>query len=132
LAQGSKTCTSLRCTGLSGAQAGAPVNRPLSGKQKGITAIIHRTVRCVSRAPGQRSTSPNKEGDQHCSLSGAASGSPVHPRTEGNHGLPNGAPTAPRTLGTIKGTPRRMEQHTKHPLNILQHRDITSTLCLAR
>jgi hypothetical protein len=47
--------------------------------------------------------------------------SPVHPRTEGNQSLPNGAPMAPMSLGAIKGTPRRMDLHTKHPLNILQH-----------
>jgi hypothetical protein len=47
----------------------------------------------------------------------------VYPRTEGNLSLPNGAPTAPRSLGAIKGTPRRMEHHTKHPLNILRHRN---------
>jgi hypothetical protein len=34
--------------------------------------------------------------------------SPVHPRTKGNQGLPNGAPMAPRFLGAIKGPPRRM------------------------
>jgi hypothetical protein len=46
---------------------------------------------------------------------------PVRPRTEDNYGLPNGAPTAPCYLGAIKGTPRRMEQDTEHPLNILRH-----------
>jgi hypothetical protein len=46
------------------------------------------------------------------------------PRTEGNYCLPNGAPTAPSRLGAIKGTPRRMEQDTKHILNILRHRDL--------
>jgi hypothetical protein len=30
--------------------------------------------------------------------------SPGHPWTEGNQGLPNGAPTAARSLGAIKGT----------------------------
>jgi hypothetical protein len=30
--------------------------------------------------------------------------SSVHPRTEGNQSLPNGAPTASRSLRTIKGT----------------------------
>jgi hypothetical protein len=29
---------------------------------------------------------------------------PVHPWTEGKQGLPNGAPTAPSSLGAIKGT----------------------------
>jgi hypothetical protein len=45
---------------------------------------------------------------------------PVHPRSEGNRSLPNGASIAPSSLGSINGTPRRIEQHTKHPLNILQ------------
>jgi hypothetical protein len=63
----------------------------------------------------------------HCSLSGGAPNCPVHPQIEGNQGLSNGGPTAPRSLGAIKGTPRRMELHTKHPLNILQCRDFTNT-----
>jgi hypothetical protein len=50
----------------------------------------------------------------------------MHPRTEGNQGLPNGAPTTPRSLGAIKGTPRRIELKTKHPLNILQYRDFAN------
>jgi hypothetical protein len=37
----------------------------------------------------------------------------VHPWTEGNQGLPNGAPTTPRSLGAIKGIPRHMEIYTK-------------------
>jgi hypothetical protein len=52
----------------------------------------------------------------------------VRPRTEGNQSLPNGAPTAPRSLGAIKGTPRRMEHYTKHPLNIIRYRDTVTTL----
>jgi hypothetical protein len=59
----------------------------------------------------------------HCSLSGGAPDCPVRPRTKGNYGLPNGAPTAPSCFGAIKGTSRRMEQYTKHLLNILRHRD---------
>jgi hypothetical protein len=53
--------------------------------------------------------------------------SPVHPRTEGNNGLPNGAPTAPSCLRAIKGTPRHMEQYTKPLLNILRRRDFAYT-----
>jgi hypothetical protein len=67
----------------------------------------------------QRSASPNKEGIRTLLTVRCAPDSPVHPRTEGNHGLPNGAPTAPRSLEAIKGTPWRMELHTKHSLNIL-------------
>jgi hypothetical protein len=54
----------------------------------------------------------------------------VYPQTEGNQCLPNGATTAPRSLGAIEGTHRHMELYTKHPLNILQHRDTTTTLLL--
>jgi hypothetical protein len=63
----------------------------------------------------------------HCSLSGGAPDCPVRPWTEGNYCLPNGAPTAPSCLGAIKGTHRRMEQYTKHLLNILRRLDSTST-----
>jgi hypothetical protein len=62
-----------------------------------------------------------------CSLSGGAPDCPMLPRTEGNNGLPNGAPTAPSCFGAIKGTPRPMEQHTKPPLNILRRLDSART-----
>jgi hypothetical protein len=32
-------------------------------------------------------------------------------------------PTAPSCLGAIKGTPRRMEEDTKHSLIISKHQD---------
>jgi hypothetical protein len=54
----------------------------------------------------------------------------VHSRIEVNQSLPNGAPTAPRSHGAIKGTPRRMVHYTKHPLNILQHREGATTTLL--
>jgi hypothetical protein len=63
----------------------------------------------------------------HCSLSDGAPYYPVRPRTEGNQVPPNGAPTALSPLGAIKGIPRRMEQHTKSPLNILRRLDFAST-----
>jgi hypothetical protein len=71
----------------------------------------HQMVRCP-----QNMKPANQGFCSHCTVH-----CPVHPRTEGNQGLTNGAPTAPRSLGAIKGTPRCMDQHTKHPLNILQH-----------
>jgi hypothetical protein len=40
--------------------------------------------------------------------------------TEGKNCLPRLLPTAPSYLGAIKGTPRRMEQYTKHTLDILR------------
>jgi hypothetical protein len=94
----------------------------------------HRTVQCaiglsgVPRVPWlQPSASPKKEGNRHCSLSGEALDCPVRPWMEGNYCLPNGAPTAPSCLGAIKGTPRHMNQYTKHSLNILRRLDSAST-----
>jgi hypothetical protein len=89
--------------------------------------MAHRTVRC----PIEKETS--QSGDSlsrpvlvlftvRCALDGL-----VHLRTEGNNCLPNGAPTSPSYLGAIKGTPRRMEQYTKPPLNILRHIDSANT-----
>jgi hypothetical protein len=63
----------------------------------------------------------------HCSLSGGAPDYPMRPRTEENYGLPNGAPMVSSCLGAMKGTPRRMEQYTKPPLNILRRLDSAST-----
>jgi hypothetical protein len=60
-------------------------------------------------------------------LSGGAPDCPVHHSTEGKNCLPNWCPTAPSCLGAIKGTPRRMEQDTKHSLSILRHPDSAST-----
>jgi hypothetical protein len=69
----------------------------------------------------QRSAVPEKEGDRapdrYCSCP------VVHHSTEGKNCLSIGSPTAPSCLGAIKETPRRMEQHTKHPLNNLRHLD---------
>jgi hypothetical protein len=47
----------------------------------------------------------------------------VHHSTEGQIGLPSWSSTAPSCLGAIKGTPRRMEEDTKHSLSILKHPD---------
>jgi hypothetical protein len=44
LAMYSQTCTSLRCTELSGAQAGSATNLLLSGIAEGAAAKIHRTI----------------------------------------------------------------------------------------
>jgi hypothetical protein len=100
--------------------------------------VRRRIVRCSSRAMATRHVDkrqrsygapdgpvPHRKGNQpirgfftascarnvHC---------PVHRRTEGKNCLPNGVPMAPGCLGAIKGTPRRKEQNTKPPLNILR------------
>jgi hypothetical protein len=46
---------------------------------------------------------------------------PVRQATEGKNCLPGLLSTAPSCLGAIKGTPRRMKEHTKHSLSTLDH-----------
>jgi hypothetical protein len=46
---------------------------------------------------------------------------PVRRSIEGKNCLPGMLSTAPSCLGAIKGTPRRMEEDTKHTLSILDH-----------
>jgi hypothetical protein len=48
---------------------------------------------------------------------------PVMHSTEGKIGHPSWSPTAPSCLEAIKGTPRRMEEDTKHSLSIQKHPD---------
>jgi hypothetical protein len=70
---------------------------------------------------------PNLEGDRAPDslqdLFGGTLDCPVRHSTEGKIGLPSLSPTAPSCLGAIKGTPRCMEEHTKHSLSILKHPD---------
>jgi hypothetical protein len=175
-AKSSQTCTSLRCTRLSRAQAGSTTNSLLSGIAEDVLAKIHWIVRCAPDCPvsqqrlrqrstvrsahnqratrGQRqwslsrirlsgvhqtvsgvprgsrvqwSASPKKERNRALFMSGGAPDCPVRQRTEGKNCLPNGVPTAPSCPGAIKGTPMRMEQYTKPPLNILRRLDSAST-----
>jgi hypothetical protein len=51
---------------------------------------------------------------------------PVRQATEDKNCLPGMLSTAPSCLGAIKGTPRRMEEYTKHPLSIPKHQDLIS------
>jgi hypothetical protein len=89
----------------------------------------HQIVRCapdsVSGAPTalklQRSASPKKERNLHRTVSGGAPDCPVRQATEGKNCLPGMLSTAPSCLGAIKGTPRRMEEYTKHSLSIVDH-----------
>jgi hypothetical protein len=81
----------------------------------------HRTVRCApdsvrcandSQAPMVGYTTEGKKSAPDC---------PVRQATEGKNCLPGMLSTAPSCLGAIKGTPRRMEEYTKHPLSIPKH-----------
>jgi hypothetical protein len=83
---------------------------------------VHRTVSGAPTAlKGQRSASPKKERNPHRTVSGGAPDCPVRQAIEGNNCLLEMLSTAPSCLGAIKGTPRRMEEHTKHSLSIVDH-----------
>jgi hypothetical protein len=59
--------------------------------------------------------------DSEQCLSGGTTDCPVRHLTEGKNCLPGLLSMAPSCLGAIKGTPRRMEEKTKHTLSILNH-----------
>jgi hypothetical protein len=61
----------------------------------------------------QWSASPKKERNPHQTVSCGAPDCPVRQATEGKNCLPGMLSMAPSCLGAIKGTPRRMEEHTK-------------------
>jgi hypothetical protein len=82
---------------------------------------VYQTVSGVPSGPRvQRSAAPKKERNRALLMSGGAPDYPVRQWTEDKNCLPNGDRTTPSCLGAIKGTPRRMEQYTKPPLNILR------------
>jgi hypothetical protein len=93
--------------------------------------VAHLTVRCphwMVWCPLEQDSRQSRDSAPRALFTvRCAPDSPVHPRIEHNQGLPNRAPTAPRSLGAIKGTSWHMELHTKHSLNILQCRDSTNT-----
>jgi hypothetical protein len=81
----------------------------------------HRTVRCApdsvrcangSKAPTVGFAKEGKKSAPDC---------PVRQATEGKNCLPGMHSTAPSCLGAIKGTPRRLEENTKHSLSIPKH-----------
>jgi hypothetical protein len=81
---------------------------------------VHRTVSDAPTAPNlQRSAAPEQERNPHRTVSGDAPDCPVRESTEGKNCLPGMLSTAPSCLGAIKGTPRRMEEDTKHTLSSL-------------
>jgi hypothetical protein len=63
----------------------------------------------------------------HRTVSGGAPDCPVRHPTEGKICLPGLLPTTPSYLGAIKGTPKRMEEYTKHSLINTKHQDSIST-----
>jgi hypothetical protein len=88
---------------------------------------VHRTVSGAPMALKlQRSALPKKERNPNRTVSGGAPDCPVRQATEGKNCLPGMLSTAPSCLGAIKGTPRRMEEYTKHFPSILKHQDLDS------
>jgi hypothetical protein len=92
---------------------------------------VHRTVSGVPTVLNlHRSASPKKEINPHRTVSGGAPDCPVRQATEGKNCLPRMLSTAPSCLRAINGTPRHMEEDTKHSLSsVLAHLfDILSDL----
>jgi hypothetical protein len=88
---------------------------------------VHQIVSGAPMAPRlQRLASLNKERDPHRTVSGGAPDCPVRQATEGKNCLPGMHSTAPSCFRAIKGTPRRIEEDTKHSLSIPKHQDIDS------
>jgi hypothetical protein len=83
---------------------------------------VHRTVSGAPTALNrQRSAALKQERNPHRAVSDGAPDCPVRQSTEGKNCLLGMLSTAPSCLGAIKGTPRRMEEATKHTLSILDH-----------
>jgi hypothetical protein len=115
------------CTGLSGEPTVGRANgrlrdpRETRGRANGREEAPDCPV-CTRQCPvRQRPASPNKEGNPHRTVSGGAPDCPVRQATEGKNCLPGLLSTAPSCLGAINGTPRRMEDNTKHSLSTLDH-----------
>jgi hypothetical protein len=95
---------------------------------------VHRTVRCapdsVRCANSYNSTTVGcailgrrSAPDTEQCLFGGAPDCPVRHPTEGKNCLPRLPPMTPSCLRAIKGTPRRMEDKSKHSLIISKHQD---------
>ena len=121
------------CTGLSGEPT---VGRVIGARHVAEPTVGrgHRTVRCAPDCPvrqicngRQRSAELFMEINRAPDSVRCAPDCPVRPTTEGKISLPDLLSTAPSCLGAIKGTPRRMEENTKHSYNSSKHQDINLT-----
>jgi hypothetical protein len=100
-----------------------------NGHQAALDCLVC-TGQCPVRQGDQRLNCwlrQKKERNRALFMSGGAPNCPVRQPAKGKNCLPNGDPTTPTCLGAIKGTPRRMEQDTKPPLNILRCLDSANT-----
>jgi hypothetical protein len=102
----------------------------LSGEPKTPAPTVswsHRTIRCANGTEGptvRRARYGRRSGTgQLLFMSGGAPDYPMRHPAKGKNCLSIGSPTASSCLGAINGTPRRMEQYTKHSQNILRRLD---------
>jgi hypothetical protein len=102
-------------------------NQVLKRVSERNTGCAPDSVRCAngSKSSTVGCTNLGKQSAPDCEqwMSGGAPDCPVHHPTEGMICLPGLPPTAPSCLRAIKGTPRRMEEDTKHSLIIPKHQD---------
>jgi hypothetical protein len=97
------------------------VAEPTARRGTGLSGV-HRTCPVRQRlSVCQRSAAPFKERNRAPDSVRCAPDCPVRHTTEGKNCLPRLLSTTPSCLGAIKGTPRRMEEDTKHPLSIPKH-----------
>ena len=113
--------------------AGPTVGRAIGARHVAEPTVgrKHRTVRCAPDCPvrqicsgRQRSAALVKERNRAPDSVRCAPDCPVRPTTEGKDSLLDLFSTAPSCPGAIKGTPRRVEENTKHSYNLSKHQDI--------
>jgi hypothetical protein len=114
------------CTGLSGEPTVGRVNgrlrdlRKTRGRANGREGAPDCPM-CTGQCP-VRQRLPGANGRLRQGRKEICTGQcPVRQATEGKICLPGMLSTAPSCLGAIKGTPRRMEEYTKHSLSIPKH-----------
>jgi hypothetical protein len=115
---------------ISGGHVVATSPRPTVSGRTGLFGAPPHCPVCHLAEGEQRSARPFKEGDRALLDVRCTPDCPVHPRTEGNQGLPNGGATAPLALGAINKASRRLYLVPKHTLSPLQLRDTATTLLI--
>jgi hypothetical protein len=119
------------CTGLSGEPTvgranGRPRNpRVTRGQANGLKGAPDCPV-CIGQCPARQRLKISNGRLRQNRKEICTGQCPVRQATEGKKCLPGMLSMAPSYLGAIKGTPRRIEEYTKHPLSIPKHQDLIS------